>query len=84
MKSGIRLSTRTGPKSPFHPNIFLVNMFVDMKDISRTKMIPIDWSTRWFMADNEYFFDMTKNDPKPGERVQSRMININVIKIIAE
>ena len=50
---GIRVSTRTGPNSPFHPNIFLVNKFVGMQDISRTKMIPIDWSTMWFMVDSE-------------------------------
>ena len=53
VKSGIRVTTRTEPKSPFHPNIFLVNKFVDKQDISRTKMIPIDWSTRWFMVDSE-------------------------------
>ena len=53
VKSGIRVTTRTGPKAPFHSNIFLVNKSVDMQDISRIKIIPIDWSTRWFMVDSE-------------------------------
>ena len=61
-------SPLTWPKPLFHPNIILVNKFVYMQDIPSTKMVPVDWSTRWFMVDSKCLQSMNQNVKKTGER----------------